>query len=302
MLLEGMLNLLGLHHPPAPVAIRPPAEPARLLVPEVALAENDDPVWPSARISVAEALWGEGFLLPGGEAETLRLAKPLGLTDASSLLLLGAGSGGPSHSIVTEFGAWVSGFEANPRLVAMANERSVRSGLGRRAQVELWNPNKPKFPLHYFHHGVAIEPLLGAKPEATLAAVSLAVKSGGQFVLVEVVADQPLDPTDPLVAAWARLEGRPVTAPSELAITKLLARLGFDVRIVEDVTARHTRQTIEGWRDAVAAMQGTRPNLRQMARVIREAERWLARCRLMRAGKLRLVRWHAIGRGGRAIA
>jgi hypothetical protein len=36
--------------------------------------------------------------------------------------------------------------------------------------------------------------------------------------------------------------------------------------------------------------------------VIREAERWLARCRLMRAGKLRLVRWHAIGRGGRAIA
>ena len=107
--------------------------------PTLALAEDDDPVWPSARISVAEALWGEGFLFPGGGAEVLRLAKPLGLTAASSLLLIGAGTGGPPRRIAAEFGVWVTGYEANPHLVALANERSQRAGLGRRAQVEHWD-------------------------------------------------------------------------------------------------------------------------------------------------------------------
>jgi hypothetical protein len=44
-------------------------------------------------------------------------------------------------------------------------------------------------------------------------------------------------------------------------------------------------------------MHGTRPTLQQTALIVREAELWMARVRLMRAGKLRLVRWHAMGRG-----
>ena len=94
MLLDSVRNLLGWHAPPVRrPACRRTGSPS--LVPDAALAEDDDPVWPSARIGVAEALWGEGFLFPGGGAEVLRLAKPLGLTAASSLLLIGAGSGGP---------------------------------------------------------------------------------------------------------------------------------------------------------------------------------------------------------------
>jgi hypothetical protein len=49
---------------------------------------------------------------------------------------------------------------------------------------------------------------------------------------------------------------------------------------------------------AVQAMEDTRPTLHELALIVREAELWLARYRLMRAGRLRLVRWHAIGRGG----
>jgi hypothetical protein len=45
-------------------------------------------------------------------------------------------------------------------------------------------------------------------------------------------------------------------------------------------------------------MAGARPALRQVAVVVREAELWLARVRLMRAGRLRLVRWDAIAPGG----
>ena len=148
------------------------------------------------------------------------------LAPEMALLLIGAGSGGPPRGIASELGVWVSGFEANHRLAALANERSVRAGLGRRAQVTTWDPRVPKFPLHYYHHGMALEPLRGCKPEPTLAAVSLALKPGGQLVLVEIVADLKLDAADPAVAAWVRLDRRPPDVPSELAITRVLGRLG----------------------------------------------------------------------------
>jgi cyclopropane fatty-acyl-phospholipid synthase-like methyltransferase len=298
MLLDGVLNLLRRHG--AAAASRPPPVPrlpAPSLVPESELAADDDPIWPSARIGVVEALWGEGFLFPGGREETLRLAKPLGLSAASSLLLLGAGSGGPARCIATELGGWVSGYEANARLAEMANERTQRAGLGRRAEVQTWDPSEPAFPQHYYHHAIAIEPLHGAPSEPTLGAVSIALKQGGQFVLIETVADRPLDPNDAMVATWTRLDHRSVDVPSELAITKILGHLGFDVRIVEDVSPRDIQYAIRGWTEAVRAMQGARPTLHQTALIVCEAELWMARVRLMRAGKLRLVRWHAIGRG-----
>jgi cyclopropane fatty-acyl-phospholipid synthase-like methyltransferase len=296
MLLDSVRNLLGLH---AAASVRPhPAlPPERSPTLGAALEEDDDPVWPSARIAVAEALWGEGFLLPGGGEEVVRLAKPLGLSAASSLLLIGAGTGGPPRHIAAELGVWVSGYEANPRLAALANERNQRAGLGRRAEVQSWDRRKPKFPPRYFHGGIGLEPLRGEPPEALLAAVAKALKPGGQFVLEEVVADQPLDPAEPSVETWTRLDHRAETLPGELAITRSLAHLGFDVRIVEDVSRRQMQQALQGWSAAVQAMRDTHPALRQVSLVVREAELWLARFRLMRASRLRLVRWHAIAAG-----
>src|SRR4051812_4499997 len=165
MLLDSVRRLLGWNAALTETAFE---EALPSPAPELPLADDDDPVWPSARIGTVEMLWGEGFLFPGGAAETLRLAKPMGLSAASSLLLLGAGSGGPARSIATNLGVWVSGFEANVRLADLANERSVRAGLGRRAPIEPWNPLAPKFPLHYYHHGMALEPLHGARPEPAL--------------------------------------------------------------------------------------------------------------------------------------
>ena len=92
MLLDSVQKLLGWLAPPADASLLA-AEPTASPVPDPELADDDDPVWPSARIGVAEALWGQGFLFPGGGAEVLRLTAPLGLSAASSLLLIGAGSG-----------------------------------------------------------------------------------------------------------------------------------------------------------------------------------------------------------------
>ena len=293
-LLESVRSLLGRHMPVSPAVLQPVAGPS--LLSPTALPEDDDPEWPTARISVAEALWGEGFLFPGGHDEALRLATPLGLSAASSLLFIGAGTGGAPRSITTELGVWVTGYECNARLVAVASERNARAGLGRRAQVDLWNPIAPKFPPHYFHHTIAIEPLHGAPMEPVLTAMAAAMKPSGQFVLIEAVADRPLDASEAAVAHWAELEHRPADVPTELGISKELAKLGFDVRIAEDISARHMHQALDGWASAVRAIEGTRPTMHHLSLIVREAELWLARLRLMREGRLRLVRWHAIGK------
>src|SRR5580704_164142 len=92
-----------------PAAVFNPAGPPE---PAILLSPAPPTLWNRDRIAVAASLWGEGFTFPDGQQETLRLAKPLGLSNATSLLLLGAGAGGPACCIAAELGGWVTGFEA----------------------------------------------------------------------------------------------------------------------------------------------------------------------------------------------
>lgn len=285
--------------PPPP----PPLSPDDMAeAPSIAASTHQGPSqalpWTRDRLDVLDALWGDGFQFPGGEIETLRLAKPLGLSAASSLLLLGAGGGGPACSMANKLGVWVTGFEAEQTLVDAAQARIGRAKLGKRAQVDRWDPSEPDLARNFYHHGLALEPLRGVKPEPTLAAIAAAIKPGGQLMMTETVADTPLDPADPDVARWSLLENRDPTAlSSEVTITRVLGRLGFDVRIAEDISRRHIEQAMLGWRTQVRDMKDVKPNRRQALLIVGEAELWLVRTRLFRAGKLRLVRWHAIGRG-----
>ncbi len=280
----------------------PPAVSRKRAV-EVAQAEDvavqDRPeVWPAERLSVTDALWGDGFQIPGGELEILRLARPLGLSAASSLLLIGAGSGGAPCCVASHLGVWVTGFETDSDLAALGNERSIRTGLGRRAQIESWDPHAPEFGRSYFHHALALDPLRDGNHELVLAAATVALKPGGQITVVDNAADTPLDLADPDVRAWTRRASRePDSVPTQANVTRILTRLGFDVRIVEDVSHRHVQQALFGWRQVVGDLEDLKPTARQAMPLVREAELWLLQLRLFRGNKMRRVRWHAIGRG-----
>lgn len=295
MLLGGMRNWLG-----KPSVADPGSESAPFALtadnPAPSAAADPNPAWTTARIEVAAQLWGEGFVFPGGEEETLRLAGPLCLSAASSLLLLGCGPGGPARSIATRFGVWVSGFEADAHLAAAGAMLCARAGLGRRAQVETWDPAHPRFAPRYYHHALLLDAIRGSAPEAVLGALVLSLRPGGQVTLAQTVVEAPLDPVDPNVARWAELEGRSPDLPTEAAISRILARLGFDIRVVEDISQRHIMETVRGWHLAVRAMRTDKPTAARAALLVREAELWLLRSRLIRASQLRLVRWHAISR------
>lgn len=270
---------------PAPPAAPPPAAPP----PAPALAEAL-----AARLAVLCGLWGEGFTGPGGEEEALRLAKPLGLSGSHSVLHLGAGLGGGTRVIARSSGAYVTGFEADAALAEAANAAALKAGLGKRAAVLALDARQPAIRPGYFHHALGQEALWPlADKEPVLAALVAGVKPGGQLMLTDLVRAED-DPADAAWNAWAVLERAAPHPASERAMGRALAAQGLDIRVVEDITQRHVTQALGAWMHRVALMRNARPSPRQAAELVREAELWLRRCRLMQEGRIRLLRWHAI--------
>ncbi len=251
--------------------------------------------WPPKRAAAVTALWGSGFVGPGGKQETLRLTEPLGLNSSASLLLLGGGMGGPAEAVVDTFGSWVASFEADEELAQIAEERRARHPAGRRMQVAGWDRSNPSFGNNNAHHAMALEAARGAPMEAMLHAMAVALRPQGHVVVTEMVGDSLAAAQDREFAAWCRLENRAPDLPRLDHVTAALARLHFDVRVVEDLSDRHVAATMAGWRAAVKAMaQGPKPDAAVAAAFVNEAELWLLRIRLMRRFGFRLVRWHAV--------
>ncbi|PPQ34570.1 hypothetical protein [Rhodopila globiformis] len=253
--------------------------------------------WPSARLAVADRLWGEGFSFPGGEVEGLRLTRSLGLSPATSLLLVGGGGGGAACAVARAFGAWVAAHEKDTELVTAGKGLITRVELGRKVSMALWEPDQPAFEVRKYHHCVAFEPLAGQHVELVLDGLARTLKPAGQLVMTDLVAAAPLDPADRQVARWAKLERRdPGQLMPPAAVTRLLGRAHLDVRIAEDVSERHVELVVEGWRALVRDLVTHRPDPVTAAWLVAEAELWLLRTRLIRQGRLRLMRWQAISK------
>jgi len=293
----GQLARRARRHPRAVAALLEVAEslPAQH-APQIA---GEPETWPQARISRTEELWGEGFLAPGGREEILRLAVPLGLSAASSLLLLGAAAGGPPRTLATDLNVWVTCLEQDPELRELAARRIQRAGapIAKRATVGAWDPLVPAFKENAYHHALALEACGGAPPEPILAALAQCIRPSGQLVLVELVADQPLDPDDPDIAAWCALERRRPLLPVTGAITASLSALGFDIRVIEDQSQRHAALAMRGWMHRLRLMRGRKPAPADALNLVTEAELWLRRIRLLQEERIRLIRWHAFAHG-----
>ena len=254
-------------------------------------------VWPPARLALADQLWGPGFVFPGGEIETLRLARPLGASAATSLLIVGVGSGGPASSVARNMGTWVTGMESDPSLLAAACKLFTKNSLGKKVSIKIWNPANPDFVARSHHHCLALEALAGARPEPILDGLARVLKPGGQLVLTELTAAAPLDQLDPTVIRWSALEKRdPADVPVGIAVTRMLGRVGMDVRISEDISTRHMEQAMLGWRVMLRELRDRKPTRQEAVQMVSEAELWLLRRRLIRNGKLRMMRWHAMSR------
>lgn len=250
--------------------------------------------WPAARLALTDQLWGPGFIFPGGELETLRLTRPLGLSAAASLLIVGVGNGGPAAAVARNLGAWVTGLDTDPSLLAAARGLVHRAQMGKKVSIKAWDPDDPAFEARTHHHCLALEPFLCGRPEPILDGLARALKPGGQMVITGLTAPAPLNPADPTVRRWAELDHRdPAHLVAPIAITRMLGRVGLDVRVAEDMSQRHLDHAMLGWRVLLRDLD-RKPSRQEAVLLVREAELWLLLRRLIKDGRLRMMRWHAI--------
>ncbi|HQT78774.1 MAG: hypothetical protein B7Z80_12245 [Rhodospirillales bacterium 20-64-7] len=257
----------------------------------------DPMAWPPARLAINDRLWGRGFIFPGGESETVNLARPMGISAAGSLLLVGVGSGGPADAVARNLGAWVAGHESEAGLLAAARSRLVADRFGKKIVLGTWDPDNPIFGARPYHHCLALEPLRRGLAEPILDGLARSVRRGGHLVISATAAVAPLNPHDPTIARWAALERRnPTCIPTATAITRMLGRLGFDVRVEENTTRRHTEQALAGWRVLLTQLREQIPDKEAAVHLLQEAELWLLRRQLLRDQYICVMRWHAINR------
>jgi phosphoethanolamine N-methyltransferase len=97
-------------------------------------------------IAVLEALWGEGFLSPGGPEEVGRVLEGLDLAGAR-VIDIGCGTGGITCALAARHGAAeVTGIDGEAPVCAAARARVARQGLEGRVTIRQVAPGPLPFP------------------------------------------------------------------------------------------------------------------------------------------------------------
>jgi cyclopropane fatty-acyl-phospholipid synthase-like methyltransferase len=270
------------------------SKPAATAAPRERVAQPAPVIAPLDRMTVAQWLWGDGFVMPGNAEYVLELVKPFGLTPAMSMLDLSAGLGGPARAIAQAFGTYVTGLERSPERAKRGMEMSVKENLAKRATIGQYNPETVELRPNGF------DCVLGrgatynvVEKERLLRVLFQGLKQRGQLLFNEFVVD-PTAGQRPELAAWAKRESLPPQLWTVEQYTDCMNGLGFDIRVVEDVTSTYASMIVAAWARMIEEV-----DLKSMARnhkltVIDEAELWTYRLGALQSGALRVFRLYAL--------
>jgi ubiquinone/menaquinone biosynthesis C-methylase UbiE len=270
---------------PVPAATTPAGKPRADL--EVVVAPLD-------RATVAQWLWGVGDIMPGDEQYVLELVKPFGLTPAMSMLDLSAGLGGPARAIAQAFGTYVTGLERSPERAKRGMDMSVTANLAKRATIAQYNPETIELRANGF------DCILGrgatysvVEKERLLRVIFQGLKQRGQLLLNEFTVDTTASDR-PELAAWMARESYPPALWTIEQYGDCLNSLGFDIRVVEDVTAHYRTMIIAGWGRLLKEVDLKKMPRSHLRTVVNEAELWALRIAALQSGGLHVYRLHAL--------
>lgn len=110
------------------------------------MSSHHEELYHPSMVAFLEALWGEGYLSPGGAEEVARILEGIDAAD-KRVLDIGCGSGGITLALAKDYGAArVTGIDVEATVVAAAKRRIETAGFGGRVEIRRVSPGPFDFP------------------------------------------------------------------------------------------------------------------------------------------------------------
>ncbi len=192
-----------------------------------------DPEYDDDAIRFLEALWGDGYLSPGGPDEVDRVLDGLSLS-GKTVLDIGCGSGGIALHLVEKHGAaHATGFDVELPVIEAARRRAESRGLSGRASFVHAPPGPLPFADASFDTVFSKDALLHVPDkDALFAEIFRVLKPGGVFAASNWMIGHDGEPS-PEMKAYVAAEGLSFAMASPARYAASMQRAGF-----HDVTVR----------------------------------------------------------------
>ncbi len=245
--------------------------------------------WPDTRRTVAEMIWGDGFVAPGDAEATTTLVSAFGLDSSANMLEIGAGAGGGTRAIASQFGAYVTGFDLEPELAAAATAQAEIHSLDRKAAVHPLDPDNAEFKPQFYAAAMIHDTLYRiADKKALLEKVVGSLKPSGHLVIIDLFfAD---DAVTSEMDRWRDGERSEAYGWTIEEAKDVLSKLSVDVRATADESDSYSAKILDTWNYFVGHV-GNNPLADDLVRpMFDEAEFWARRVGAIQSGDLRLYR------------
>lgn len=263
------------------------------------VADNDEAmVWDDKRLETAQLIWGEGYCGPGGSEYVTSMSKLLGMSSKMSVAVIGASLGGPSRVLASEFGAWITGYEESEELAKKGMELSTKAGLESKAPIQHYDPNSDEPFERTFDRAYSKEALYTVEDKPKLLKNLFDnLKDSGLFL----INDYTLGSMDALgnkdVQKWLRQEPtQPYPVPSDV-MENLLTECGYILRVNEDITDQYIEMIARSWAGVGEVIESLTNHPEDQSetiqRLVKEAEFWMLRSKIMKEGHLKAWRFLA---------
>lgn len=163
--------------------------------------------YPPHLIAMLEAVWGTGFMSPGGPEEVARVVGPHDLR-GKSVLDIGCGAGGIDITLVQTHGAaFVTGLDVEDSVLTHARALIATAGLAHRIGLVKVVPGPLPFPPATFDVVFSKDSIIHIPDKhALMAEVFRVLKPGGRFLSSDWLIGTEGEPS-PEMAAYIAAEG-----------------------------------------------------------------------------------------------
>lgn len=179
-------------------------------------------------IGMLEAIWGEGFLSPGGPDEVARILEGADIAGAA-VLDIGCGAGGIDIALARTHGAgYVVGIDVEDTVLAHARGLVARAGLSERIGCVKVAPGPLPFPPASFDVVFSKDSIVHIPDKhALMREVFRVLRPGGWFLASDWLIGHD-GPPSPQMAAYIAAEGLDFGMASPGRYQQAMSAAGFD--------------------------------------------------------------------------